>query len=122
MHCAHGSVANASSSAGISSNATAVLTAGASVAANSEETSGGAADTLSASANSTDETAGDFVSVPYTEGIGPDDEAMVVRVQLTRESLAQLGFPVDEVHGSDWVRADVLVGQDGWPRGVRLVQ
>jgi hypothetical protein len=82
----------------------------------------GTADNLSASASTVDTAAGDFVSVPYTDEIGPDDEAMVVRVQLTRESLAQLGFPVDQLHGSDWVRADVLVGQDGWPRGVRLVQ
>jgi hypothetical protein len=46
---------------------------------------------------------------------------MVVRVQLSRASLAELGYPLDEVYSSDWVRADVLVGQDGWPRGVRLV-
>jgi hypothetical protein len=64
----------------------------------------------------------DFVPVPFTDGIGPGDPGMVVRVQLTRASLAELGYPVDEVYSSDWIRADVLVGQDGWPRGVRLVQ
>jgi hypothetical protein len=64
----------------------------------------------------------DFVPVPFADRIGPDDPGMVVRVQLTRASLAELGYPVDEVYSSDWVRADVLVGQDGWPRGVRLVQ
>jgi hypothetical protein len=86
------------------------------------EVADGSSVALNAPASTDDAAAGDFVSVPYTEEIGPDDEAMVVRVQMTRESLAQLGFPVDEVHGSDWVRADVLVGQDGWPRGVRIVQ
>jgi hypothetical protein len=75
-----------------------------------------------ADAGETDDAVGDFVAIPYTEDIGPDDEATVVRVEFTRDSLAQLGFPVDEVHGSDLIRADVLVGQDGWPRGVRLVQ
>jgi hypothetical protein len=64
----------------------------------------------------------DFVPVPFADRIGPEDPGMVVRVQLTRASLAELGYPVDEVYSSDWVRADVLVGQDGWPRGVRLVQ
>jgi hypothetical protein len=64
----------------------------------------------------------DFVPVPFTDGIGPEDPGMVVRVQLTRASLAELGYPVDELYSSDWIRADVLVGQDGWPRGVRLVQ
>jgi hypothetical protein len=86
------------------------------------EVADASADDLNAPASTDDATAGDFVSVPYAEEIGPDDEAMVVRVQMTRESLAQLGFPVDQLHGSDWVRADVLVGQDGWPRGVRIVQ
>ncbi len=88
----------------------------------SVEVADSSAANLNAPASTDDAATGDFVSVPYTEEIGPDDEAMVVRVQMTRESLAQLGFPVDGVHGSDWVRADVLVGQDGWPRGVRLVQ
>ena len=65
---------------------------------------------------------GDFVPVPYAEQIGPEDSAMVVRVELTRGSLAGLGYPVDQLHASDWIRADMLVGQDGWPRAVRLVQ
>jgi hypothetical protein len=64
----------------------------------------------------------DFVPVPFAERIGPEDPGMVVRVQMTRASLAELGYPVDEVYSSDLVRADVLVGQDGWPRGVRVVQ
>jgi hypothetical protein len=64
----------------------------------------------------------DFVPVPFADRIGPEDPGMVVRVELSRASLAELGYPVDEVYSSDWVRADVLVGQDGWPRGVRLVQ
>jgi hypothetical protein len=63
----------------------------------------------------------DFVPLPFADRIGPEDPGMVVRVQLSRASLAELGYPVDEVYSSDWVRADVLVGQDGWPRGVRVV-
>ena len=64
----------------------------------------------------------DFVPVPFTDGISPDDAGMVVRVQLTRASLAELGYPVAEVPDEDLIRADVLVGEDGWPRGVRLVR
>jgi hypothetical protein len=64
----------------------------------------------------------DFVPVPFTDGIGPEDPGMVVRVQLTRASLAELGYPVAETPDEDLIRADVLVGEDGWPRGVRLVQ
>jgi hypothetical protein len=64
----------------------------------------------------------DFVPVPFTDGMGAEDPGMIVRVQLTRASLAELGYPVDEAYSSEWIRADVLVGEDGWPRGVRVVQ
>ena len=66
--------------------------------------------------------ASDFVPVPFTGAISADDPGMVVRVQLTRASLAQLGYPVAETADEDLIRADVLVGEDGWPRGIRIVQ
>jgi hypothetical protein len=66
--------------------------------------------------------AADFVPVPFTGAIASDDPGMVVRVQLTRASLAQLGYPVAEAPDDDLIQADVLVGEDGWPRGVKLVQ
>jgi hypothetical protein len=66
--------------------------------------------------------ASDFVPVPYTGTIAADDPGMIVRVQLTRSSLAQLGYPVAETPDEDLILADVLVGEDGWPRGVKVVQ
>jgi hypothetical protein len=66
--------------------------------------------------------ASDFVPVPFTSAMTPDDPGMVVRVQLTRSSLAQLGYPVAETPDEDLILADVLVGEDGWPRGVKLIQ
>ena len=66
--------------------------------------------------------ASDFVPVPFTSGVTADDPGMVVRVQLTRASLAQLGYPVAESPDEDLILADVLVGEDGWPRGVKLIQ
>jgi hypothetical protein len=47
---------------------------------------------------------------------------MVVRVQLTRASLTELGYPIAETPDEDLILADVLVGEDGWPRAVKLVQ
>jgi hypothetical protein len=79
------------------------------------------ADVAGASARET-YVASDFVPVPFTGAINSDDPGMVVRVQLTRASLAQLGYPVAETPDEDLIRADVLVGEDGWPRGVRLAQ
>jgi hypothetical protein len=66
--------------------------------------------------------ASDFVPVPFTSAITADDPGMIVRVQLTRSSLAQLGYPVAETPDEDLIPADVLVGEDGWPRGVKLIQ
>jgi hypothetical protein len=78
-------------------------------------------DVTAASARETYATS-DFVPVPFAGAINSDDPGMVVRVQLTRASLAQLGYPVAETPDEDLIRADVLVGEDGWPRGIRLVQ
>ena len=66
--------------------------------------------------------ASDFVPVPFTGAITVDDPGMIVRVQLTRSSLAQLGYPVAETPDEGLILADVLVGEDGWPRGVKLIQ
>jgi hypothetical protein len=73
---------------------------------------------------STSETfvASDFVPVPFTSGTATDDPGMVVRVQLTRASLSELGYPIAETPDEDLILADVLVGEDGWPRAVKLVQ
>lgn len=65
--------------------------------------------------------ASDFVPVPYAGSITADDPGMIVRVELTRASLAQLGYPVAEAQSEDLISADILVGEDGWPRGVKLI-
>lgn len=70
----------------------------------------------------TAEDFGDFVPVPYGESVSPDDSGLVVRVSMTRGALGSLGYPVDEVQAGEVVQADVLVGEDGLPRAVRLVQ
>jgi len=66
--------------------------------------------------------ASDFVPVPFTAGIAADDPGMVVRVQLTRASLTELGYPIAQTPDNDLILADVLVDQDGWPRAVKLIQ
>lgn len=64
----------------------------------------------------------DFVPVPYGESMSADDAGLVVRVSMTRGALGSLGYPVDEGQAGEVVQADVLVGEDGLPRAVRLVQ
>ncbi len=86
-----------------------------------EATTAADAEVAVAPVNDTSATS-DFVPVPFTSGITPDDPGMIVRVQLTRASLEQLGYPLAETPDEDLILADVLVGEDGWPRGVKLVQ
>lgn len=73
------------------------------------------------STNDTDQLA-NFVPVPFADEANPDDPGVIVRVQLTRAALGKLGYQVEQGKGKELVQADVLVGEDGWPRAVRLAQ
>ncbi len=62
-----------------------------------------------------------FVPLPYADTYGPLEAGEIVRVQLGSAALESLGFPVAGADAGQQVLADVLVGQDGLPRAVRLV-
>jgi hypothetical protein len=64
----------------------------------------------------------DFVPLPYSEGLSADEPGLVVRVSMPRSALRSLGYPVDEMNGAEVIQADLVVGEDGWPHAVRLVQ
>jgi hypothetical protein len=46
----------------------------------------------------------------------------IVRLELTGAELRMVGAPVTEELADRRVRADFLIGRDGTPYGVRLVQ
>jgi hypothetical protein len=50
------------------------------------------------------------------------DDAAIVRVGMQRGALGALGLPVNEERVSEWIQVDLLVGQDGLPKAVRLPQ
>jgi hypothetical protein len=70
----------------------------------------------------TDDVAGSFYPLPEADALPPLETAMVVRVQMPMASLRLMGLPVNEDSSVDPVQADVLLGQDGLARGVRLIQ
>ena len=72
--------------------------------------------------NSNQRLASNFVPVPFSGGLASGDPALIIRVQVPRSALAELGYPVDESQGSGLVQADLVVGEDGWPRAVRIVR
>jgi hypothetical protein len=63
-----------------------------------------------------------FVALPAAAMLPPFERGEIVRVQIRFASLANLGFAVqpDAIDNSP-VNADLLVGQDGQPRAIRLV-
>jgi len=64
--------------------------------------------------------AGDFVPWPGAFGLPPLESGSLVRVDLPLSMLPSLGLR-PPVSRRDAVRADLLVGQDGLTRAVRLV-
>lgn len=63
-----------------------------------------------------------FYPLPEAEGLPAVETAMVVRVQLPVSSLQLMGVPVSDERADASVEADLLLGQDGLARGVRLAQ
>lgn len=67
-------------------------------------------------------TAPGFIALPYSQSGVPIESAVVIRVAVTRSELASMGVAVPASASTARVNADVLVGQDGVARAVRLVK
>ncbi len=63
----------------------------------------------------------DFIAVPYTPPLAQGELVRVVHADLYPEALASMGFDIDPASASD-VPADVVVGEDGIPRAVRITE
>ena len=62
----------------------------------------------------------EFMAVPGADGLPPLESARIVRLELSAAALPAYGLQV--LDGADaGIEADVLVGQDGQARGIRLV-
>ncbi len=62
-----------------------------------------------------------FVMLPGSELMPPSQGMQVLRVRIPRTRLQALGLPVSIDHLEERVLADVVVGDDGVARAVRLV-
>jgi hypothetical protein len=68
-----------------------------------------------------DNNIGDFTLLPDSLPQETDDSA-IVRVGMQRGALSALGLQVNEERANDWIQVDLLVGEDGLPKAVRLPQ
>lgn len=64
----------------------------------------------------------EYVPLTYLASATAIDTGTIVRVQLSRAALVRLGLPVSAEGSSDSVRAEVVIGDDGVARAIRLVQ
>lgn len=75
-----------------------------------------------AAVSSDDDADANFYPLPDAEALPEIENAMVVRVQMPVSSLRLMGVPVEEERADTPVQAELLLGQDGLARGVRLAQ
>ena len=62
-----------------------------------------------------------FVSLPYATDPATLEDGTVVRVELTRSTLAAMGMPVTDAGSFDRIPADIMLSEDGVPQAIRLV-
>jgi hypothetical protein len=80
------------------------------------------ADSVETVSQAIDPNQEEFYPLPDSEALPPVEYATVVRVQMQMSSLRLIGFPINEDRAAEGIEADVLLGEDGLARGVRLVQ
>jgi hypothetical protein len=67
----------------------------------------------------------DFIALPYALPPVPGEMVSIVHSDFAAATLANLGIEVDpawQSDDSDTISADVVVGQDGFPRAVRITE
>lgn len=63
-----------------------------------------------------------FIELPFSDSALPLADATVVRMEMPVEELRLAGLTVDGRQPGSLVQADLLMGIDGLPRGIRFVQ
>jgi hypothetical protein len=64
----------------------------------------------------------EYLPLTYLAGATAMESGTVVRVQLSRSALISLGVPVQPDRPDETLKADVVLGDDGVARAIRLVQ
>jgi hypothetical protein len=64
----------------------------------------------------------EFFEVPFAAPLGPDERAQLLRVSMPVTTLTSWGFPMSAGDPDRVVNADVVVGENGLARAVRLIR
>lgn len=65
--------------------------------------------------------AAQFIPIPYTIPLAPEERATVVRMEIPVSALIAAGFQMSATDPGATVQADVLVSQDGRARAIRPI-
>jgi hypothetical protein len=63
-----------------------------------------------------------FIPLTYLNNATADDGGVLIRVEVSRDKLAALGLPLNLERSGEMIKADILMGDDGVARAIRLVQ
>ena len=63
----------------------------------------------------------DFIPLPNTEGVASTEDVNLVRVEVPRSAMIQLGLAVSAENASEPVEAEIMLGPDGRARAVRFL-
>jgi hypothetical protein len=69
-----------------------------------------------------EEVTTEYLPLTYVAYTDEADGGHVVRVQVPRSALLTLGVPLGAAPSAELVKADVIVGDDGLARAIRLVR
>ena len=67
-------------------------------------------------------TSNQYVPLTYLASSTAMESGTVVRVQLSRSALLSLGLPLNADRAGELIKADLVLGDDGVARAIRLVQ
>lgn len=67
------------------------------------------------------EDAGEIFPLTFVAKSGPTEFVQVVRVEISRSMLLSMGVPVNIDRGEGLIKADIIIGEDGVARAVRII-
>jgi hypothetical protein len=65
--------------------------------------------------------AGEFFPLTFVAKSGPAEFVQTVRVEISRSMLLSMGLPVNIDRGEGLIKADIIIGEDGVARAVRII-
>jgi hypothetical protein len=63
-----------------------------------------------------------FIALPYAQSDVPMEDAVIIRMQLQSSELGAMGLPASPTRSNKRFNAELLIGQDGMARAVRLIE